>query len=70
MNKWDAVDAYQKEQLERSIVQRLPFLKFAPVLQISAVKRQGFGPVWKAIADARSGPARSAPSCGTRTRAA
>ena len=32
--------------------QRLAFLKFAPVLQISAVKRQGFGPVWKAIADA------------------
>jgi GTP-binding protein len=54
VNKWDAVDAYQKELLERSIVQRLPFLKFAPVLTISAVKRQGFGPVWKAIADAHA----------------
>ena len=28
--------------------------KFAPVLTISAVKRQGFSPVWKAIADARA----------------
>jgi GTP-binding protein len=54
VNKWDAVDGYQKEQLERSIAQRLPFLKFAPVLTISAAKRQGFGPVWKAIADARA----------------
>ena len=32
VNKWDAVDAYQKETLQRSIEQRLPFLKFAPVL--------------------------------------
>jgi GTP-binding protein len=54
VNKWDAVDAYQKELLERSIAQRLPFLKFAPVLTISATKRQGFLPVWKAIAEARA----------------
>ena len=40
--------------LQRSIEQRLPFLKFAPVLHISAVKRQGLGPVWKAIADAHA----------------
>ena len=62
VNKWDAVDAYQKEQLERSIVQRLPFLKFAPVLQISAAKRQGFGPVWKAIADAHASSTRKMPT--------
>lgn len=52
VNKWDAVDAYQREMLQRSIEQRLAFLKFAPVLHISAVKRQGLGPVWKSIADA------------------
>ena len=62
VNKWDAVDGYQKEQLERSIVQRLPFLKFAPVLQISAAKRQGFGPVWKAIADAHASSTRKMPT--------
>ena len=49
INKWDAVDAYQREQLERSIEQRLAFLKFAPRLHISALKRQGLGPLWKAI---------------------
>ena len=54
VNKWDAVDGYQKETLQRSIEQRLAFLKFAPVLHISAIKRQGLGPVWKAIADAHS----------------
>jgi len=62
VNKWDAVDAYQREQLERSIVQRLPFLRFAPVLQISAAKRQGFGPVWKAIADAHASAYRKMPT--------
>ncbi|MEY2839416.1 MAG: ribosome biosis GTPase Der [Pseudomonadota bacterium] len=52
INKWDAVDAYQREMLQRSIETRLAFLKFAPTLNISAIKRQGLGPVWKAISDA------------------
>jgi GTPase len=54
VNKWDAIDDYQRETLERSIAQRLAFLKFAPVLRISALKRQGLGPVWQAIADAHA----------------
>ena len=54
VNKWDAVDDYQKQTLQRSIEMRLAFLKFAPVLHISAIKRQGLGPVWKAIADAHA----------------
>jgi GTP-binding protein len=52
VNKWDAIDDYQRETLERSIAARLAFLKFAAVLRISALKRQGLGPVWQAIADA------------------
>ena len=54
INKWDAVDAYQREMLERSVEQRLAFLKFAPVLYISALKRQGLGPLWKAIVAAHA----------------
>jgi GTPase len=54
INKWDAVDSYQREMLQRSIEQRLAFLKFAQVLHISALKRQGLGPVWKAIAAAHA----------------
>jgi GTP-binding protein len=52
INKWDAVDAYQRELVQRSIETRLPFLKFASMHFISAQKRQGLGPVWGAIAQA------------------
>ncbi|GAP38416.1 ribosome biogenesis GTPase Der [Piscinibacter sakaiensis] len=62
VNKWDAVDAYQKELLARSIEQRLAFLKFAPLLHISAVRRQGLGPVWKAIAEAHASANRKMPT--------
>ena len=58
VNKWDAVDDYQKQLLQRSIEQRLAFLKFAPLLHISAIKRQGLGPVWKAIAEAHASATR------------
>jgi GTPase len=62
VNKWDAVDDYQKQTLQRSIEQRLAFLKFAPLLHISAKKRQGLGPVWKAIADAHASATRKMPT--------
>ena len=52
VNKWDAVDSYQRELLMRSIETRLPFLKFAAMHFISAKKRQGLGPLWGAIAQA------------------
>ena len=54
VNKWDAVDAYQRQMFERSMEQRLAFLRFAQVLQISALKRRGLGPVWTAIAAAHA----------------
>ncbi|WP_066335242.1 ribosome biogenesis GTPase Der [Azohydromonas lata] len=62
INKWDAVDAYQREMVERSISQRLAFLKFAPILHISALKRQGLGPLWKAVADAHASATRKMPT--------
>jgi len=62
VNKWDAIDSYQREMLQRSIEHRLSFLKFAPVLYISAIKRQGLGPVWKAIADAHASANRKMPT--------
>ncbi len=54
INKWDAVDAYQREQIERQVETRLAFLKFAALHLISAHKRQGLGPVWKSIAGAHA----------------
>lgn len=62
VNKWDAVDSYQREMLQRSIEQRLAFLKFAPVLYISAIKRQGLGPVWKAIGEAWASATKKMPT--------
>ena len=52
VNKWDAVDEYQRELVKRSMETRLGFLKFATIHWISAIKRQGFGPLWDSIAQA------------------
>jgi GTPase len=54
VNKWDATDHYQRQTLQRSIESRLAFLKFAPVLEISAIRRQGLGAVWKALLQAHA----------------
>jgi GTP-binding protein len=52
INKWDAVDEYQRELVKRAMETRMGFLKFATVHYISAQKRQGMGPVWDSIAKA------------------
>jgi GTPase len=54
VNKWDATDEYMRQQLQRSIESRLAFLKFAPVLEISAIRRQGLSAVWKALLQAHA----------------
>jgi GTP-binding protein len=54
LNKWDATDEYQRQTLQRSIESRLAFLKFAPVLQISAIRRQGLNAVWSALVRAHA----------------
>ena len=62
VNKWDAVDAYQRELLQRSIESRLAFLKFANLHFISARKRQGLGPVWTSIVGAYQAANRKMPT--------
>ncbi|HZY15170.1 MAG TPA: ribosome biogenesis GTPase Der [Ramlibacter sp.] len=52
VNKWDAIDEYNRELVRRQIEQRLAFLKFAELHFISARKRQGLGPVWTSIVQA------------------
>jgi GTP-binding protein len=58
INKWDVIDSYQREMLERSIEARLAFLKFAPIINISALRRQGLDPLWKSIEDAHASSVR------------
>ncbi|MDE1947488.1 MAG: ribosome biogenesis GTPase Der [Burkholderiales bacterium] len=54
VNKWDATDEYQRQQLQRSIETRLAFLRYAPVLHISAKRRSGLTAVWKALLQAHA----------------
>ncbi|TAN12806.1 MAG: ribosome biogenesis GTPase Der [Burkholderiaceae bacterium] len=49
INKWDALDAYQRELVKRSVATRLAFIPFVETHTISAQKRQGLGPVWASI---------------------
>ena len=58
VNKWDAIDAYQRELVQRSIETRLAFLKFASLHFISAIKRQGLGPLWASIVQAHKAATR------------
>ncbi len=62
LNKWDAIDSYQREQLQRSIESRLAFLKFASQHTISALKRQGLAPLWPAIAKAHESAYKKMPT--------
>ncbi|MGB3072490.1 MAG: ribosome biogenesis GTPase Der [Ottowia sp.] len=62
INKWDAVDGYQRELVQRSIESRLPFMKFAELHFISAKKRQGIGPLWGSIAKAYQAATRKMPT--------
>ena len=62
VNKWDALDRYARELLTRQLEQRLAFLSFAEVLHISALKRQGLAPLWKAIDAAHASAVRKLPT--------
>lgn len=62
INKWDAVDSYQRDMLERSIEARLGFLGYATRLPISALKRQGLAPLWREIAAAHASANKKMPT--------
>ena len=51
-NKWDKVDAYQRQQFTSSLHERLPFLDFARQHEISALSRKGLGAVLKSVNEA------------------
>ncbi len=49
INKWDAVDEYQRERLKLEIARKLAFLGFARFHQISALKSQGIAGLLKSV---------------------
>ena len=58
VNKWDAVDDYQRELVRRALEERLGFLRFAQLHFISAEKRQGLKPLWRSIRQAHGAATR------------
>ncbi|MFN3883959.1 MAG: ribosome biogenesis GTPase Der [Rhodocyclaceae bacterium] len=49
VNKWDAVDAYRREQIKQDIQRKLGFLGFARVHYISALQGQGVAGVLQSV---------------------
>nr|WP_286206594.1 ribosome biogenesis GTPase Der [Thauera linaloolentis] len=49
INKWDAVDDYQRDRLKADIARKLAFLGFARFHQISALRSQGIGGLLKSV---------------------
>src|SRR5690606_9752659 len=49
LNKWDALDAEQRDWAQREYDRKLRFLSFAKVLHLSALKAQGLGPLMQAV---------------------
>lgn len=62
VNKWDAVDDYQRELAKRSLDLRLPFMNFAQVHYISAQKKQGLQALWHSMLAAHAAAMRKLPT--------
>lgn len=52
VNKWDGLDEYERDRIKHDLERRLHFLRWARVLHISALKRNGLGPLMRAVNDA------------------
>lgn len=52
VNKWDGLDAYQREQVKRELTRRLSFLSFARFHFISALHGSGVGELLKSVDEA------------------
>lgn len=49
INKWDALNAEQRDWIQREFERKMRFLSFAKVHQISALKRAGIGPLLQSV---------------------
>ncbi|MCS6786653.1 MAG: ribosome biogenesis GTPase Der [Thiobacillaceae bacterium] len=49
VNKWDGLDAYQREQVKKALARRLGFLSFARVHYISALNGSGLGELMRSV---------------------
>ena len=54
INKWDALDSYQRTRIDEDMGRRLYFLNWARQIRISALKRNGLNHLMKAVSDAHA----------------
>ena len=52
INKWDDLDSYKREWVQREFERKLHFLNFAKMHTMSALKGQGIRPVMKSVREA------------------
>jgi GTP-binding protein len=62
LNKWDLLDAEQRAQVRRGLAERLAFLSYAPVLQVSALTGKGAHQVLPALRQAEEAYHRRIPT--------
>ncbi|PWK89685.1 ribosome biogenesis GTPase Der [Fulvimonas soli] len=68
VNKWDGLDAYQREQCQRALERRLQFVEWAKVVFISALHGSGLRELMRAIVRAHAAATRTLGSADlTRT---
>ncbi|WP_022952147.1 ribosome biogenesis GTPase Der [Leucothrix mucor] len=54
INKWDGLDAYEREQIQNKLELKLPFIDFAEKHFISALHGTGVGHLYKSVLDAHA----------------
>ena len=54
INKWDALDSYERSRIDEEMDHKLHFLNWARQIHISALKRNGLNHLMKAVSDAHA----------------
>jgi len=62
LNKWDLLDAEHRAQVKAQLADRLGFLSYAPVLQVSALTGRNLGRVLPALRESESAYHRRVPT--------
>ena len=62
VNKWDLLDSYEREMFSGELERRLHFLRWARMIRISALKRNGLNHLMKAVDEAHAAAYRKIPT--------
>ena len=54
VNKWDLMDSYERERASLNLEQKLHFLRWARMIRISALKRNGLNHLMRAVDEAHA----------------